>query len=141
MSPRLPPALAGPPWVSSFPLPSLEQMAERAGLPEAPREETERPKVPLCRGASGSEGGPGERGGSGAAAATEAGLATARPVDSRGGTGCRSAGWAGSVTPGTVTGWLEEEPGPDPECGVGWGSEDSMNSMGNTDSSVGREGC
>lgn len=45
----------------------------------------------------------------------------ARPVDSRGGTGCRSAGRAGSVTPGTATGRPEEEPGPDPGCG-GWRS-------------------
>lgn len=56
MSPRLPPALAGPPCVSSLPLPSLERTAGRAGLPEPPREETEPPKVPLCRGASEREG-------------------------------------------------------------------------------------
>lgn len=136
MSLRLPPALAGPPW---FPPSRCQASSRRRGGPGSRRRpgRTRSDQRFLSVGSGRHRRGPGERGGSGTAAARDAELATARPVDSRGGTGCRSAGWAGSVTPGTVTGWLEEEPGPDPACGAGWGSESSMNTMDN----MGREGC
>lgn len=92
-----------------------------------------RAKSPRCRGAreqGGSGTGPGERRAPRVALAEQRGPGR---VDSRGGTGGGSAGWAGKVTLGTVTGQPEEELGPIPrpaQRGAGWGSGARSRALG-----------